>query len=77
MAGNIARFMNHSCAPNLVSKIVELSGKSNSLDKKIVFYAKRDAGWARSSPSTTSSRSAARRSSATAARRVLGADELR
>ena len=42
MAGNIARFMNHSCAPNLVSKIVELSGKSNSLDKKIVFYAKRD-----------------------------------
>ena len=37
MAGNIARFMNHSCAPNAVSKIVE--GKAG---KVIVVFAKRD-----------------------------------
>jgi len=40
MAGNIARFMNHSCAPNAISKIVEVGG--GSLGKKVVVFAKRD-----------------------------------
>ena len=40
MAGNIARFMNHSCAPNCYSRIVEV-GKGIH-DKHIVVFAKRD-----------------------------------
>ena len=40
MSGNIARFMNHSCAPNAISKIVEVGG--GSLGKKVVVFAKRD-----------------------------------
>ena len=40
MAGNIARFMNHSCAPNAISKIVEAGG--GSMGKKVVVFAKRD-----------------------------------
>jgi len=40
MAGNIARFMNHSCEPNCDSKIIEV-GKG-PLDKHIVIYARRD-----------------------------------
>ncbi|KAL1922475.1 uncharacterized protein VTP21DRAFT_10014 [Calcarisporiella thermophila] len=35
--GNIARFINHSCAPNCIAKIITLEGQ-----KKIVIYAKRD-----------------------------------
>merc|ERR1712185_205271 len=40
MAGNIARFMNHSCAPNAYSRIVEV-GKGMH-DKHIVVFAARD-----------------------------------
>lgn len=40
MYGNIARFMNHSCAPNCYSKVVEV-GKG-SYDKHIIIFAKRD-----------------------------------
>ena len=40
MAGNIARFMNHSCAPNSYSRIVEC-GKA-AQDKHIVIFAARD-----------------------------------
>ena len=40
MWGNIARFMNHSCAPNCYSRIVEV-GKGIH-DKHIVVFAKRD-----------------------------------
>ena len=40
MSGNIARFMNHSCAPNAISKIVEAGG--GPLGKKVVVFAKRD-----------------------------------
>ena len=40
MAGNIARFMNHSCAPNCYSRIVEV-GKGPQ-DKHIVVFALRD-----------------------------------
>ena len=40
MWGNIARFMNHSCAPNAYSRIVEV-GKG-SYDKHIIIFAKRD-----------------------------------
>ena len=35
--GSLARFVNHSCAPNCVSKIVPHAGR-----KKIVLYTKRD-----------------------------------
>jgi hypothetical protein len=41
MAGNIARFMNHSCNPNAYSRIVEV-GKNGAHDKKIVVFAMRD-----------------------------------
>ena len=40
MAGNIARFMNHSCAPNAVSRIVEIG--SQIKDKRIIIFAARD-----------------------------------
>ena len=40
MAGNIARFMNHSCNPNAYSKILEIG--SRTTDKHIVVYAARD-----------------------------------
>jgi SET domain-containing protein len=40
MAGNIARFMNHSCAPNAYSKVVSVG--NGPLDKHIVIYAARD-----------------------------------
>ena len=40
MSGNIARFMNHSCAPNAICKIVEAGG--GPLGKKVVVFAKRD-----------------------------------
>ncbi|KAG9299936.1 hypothetical protein G9A89_009664 [Geosiphon pyriformis] len=35
--GNIARFINHSCAPNCTAKVITLEGQ-----KKIAIYAKRD-----------------------------------
>ncbi|EPY49986.1 histone lysine methyltransferase Set1 [Schizosaccharomyces cryophilus OY26] len=35
--GNIARFINHSCAPNCIARIIRVEGK-----KKIVIYADRD-----------------------------------
>jgi len=37
MTGNLARFMNHSCDPNCIAKIIEEEGK-----KKIVIYSCRD-----------------------------------
>ena len=40
MAGNIARFMNHSCSPNCYSRIVEVGKGLN--DKHIVVFALRD-----------------------------------
>ena len=40
MAGNIARFMNHSCAPNAYSKIVEVGSRPQ--DKHIIVFAARD-----------------------------------
>lgn len=40
MAGNMARFMNHSCAPNAYSKVVEIS--KGALGKRIVVFALRD-----------------------------------
>lgn len=35
--GNIARFINHSCAPNCIARIIRVEGK-----RKIVIYADRD-----------------------------------
>ena len=63
--GSLARFVNHSCAPNCVSKIVPHAGR-----KKIVLYTKRDvaAGGAVSRDAASSS-SRTRTSRATAARR--------
>jgi len=40
MAGNVARFMNHSCAPNCFSKVLEVGKGAH--DKHIVVYAKRN-----------------------------------
>ena len=40
MAGNIARFMNHSCEPNCYSKIVEVGSRIQ--DKHIIVFAARD-----------------------------------
>jgi hypothetical protein len=40
VAGNMARFMNHSCAPNAYSKVVEVS--KGPLGKHIVVFALRD-----------------------------------
>ena len=40
MAGNIARFMNHSCDPNCYSKIVEVGSRIQ--DKHIIVFASRD-----------------------------------
>uniref|UniRef100_A0A7S4F0W4 Histone-lysine N-methyltransferase n=1 Tax=Chrysotila carterae TaxID=13221 RepID=A0A7S4F0W4_CHRCT len=37
MCGNIARFINHCCAPNCYSKVIEVEGK-----KHIVIFAQRD-----------------------------------
>lgn len=36
MAGNEARFINHSCEPNCYSKIITVDGK-----KKIMIFAKK------------------------------------
>ena len=36
MAGNEARFINHSCEPNCYSRIITIEGK-----KKIMIFAKR------------------------------------
>jgi len=40
VAGNIARFMNHSCAPNAVSRIVEVGSRIQ--DKRIIIFSARD-----------------------------------
>lgn len=37
MSGNLARFINHSCSPNCIAKIITVEN-----EKKIVIYAKRD-----------------------------------
>ena len=40
IAGNIARFMNHSCAPNALSRIVDIGSRIH--DKRIIIFAARD-----------------------------------
>ena len=40
MAGNIARFMNHSCNPNAYSRIIEVGSRVQ--DKHIIVFAMRD-----------------------------------
>lgn len=39
MAGNIARFMNHSCQPNCFSKVVETGKNSTGKCKVIVLIS--------------------------------------